>query len=153
LLFFEKHPRYEEPKPMAKTQSKPRPPRKPPAPPVAMAVAEPDDFTPVPLPECVSPVELPATLVETVTPAAEPVELSAVLVDAPVEPQDQQTRPLPIDHAARVSCGKFVARKLGLAPAHAQARAQLLDEDTVRAVLALQLEADPAPRIRGLLGI
>jgi hypothetical protein len=54
--------------------------------------------------------------------------------------------------ADRVSAGKLIARQLGMPPAAAQERARLLQDTQIRTILACQLEANAAERIRQILG-
>lgn len=57
----------------------------------------------------------------------------------------------PITRADRISAGKLIARKLGIAPAAAQEQSARLSDDQVRAVLSLQLAEDPRERLRQIL--
>lgn len=129
----------------AKRTTRPTPTPKP------KPASEVDQFTPRPI----DPPELPAVAEAATDVTVEEAEAVATrpLVVTTTPAPDEQTVLIPIDAAARISCGKVIARKCGLTPAAGQAYAQLLDPDQVRQVLALQLESDPADQIRAICGI
>lgn len=110
--------------------------------------ADVDQFIPRPIdPPIVAEAATDVTVQEAQAIAPRPLAVTAT--PAP----DEQTALISIDTAARISCGKVIARKCGLAPAAGQAYAHLLHEPQVRQILALQLETDPADQIRAICGI
>jgi hypothetical protein len=113
-----------------------------------------DQFTPRPIDQqaVIEPPIVAEAATDVTVEEAEAVAVRPLVVTATPAP-DPQTVLMPIDTAARISCGKVIARKCGLTPAAGQAYAQLLAEPQVRQILALQLETDPADQIRAICGI